>query len=297
MNIVAIDIGGTYIKTGLLTINGERLQLEKLNMPREDYRLVIPQLISHIEKYYANQFQGIGISSTGLVDPISQEIGMMSPLYEGFGKTLVKNLRDCFGVPVTVENDGNCALLAEKWIGKGQACTNLVMIVLGTSVGGALMINDQLVKGSHLMAGELGYMLFPTKEKPWEIWSIAGSTKTLVTQVSNQKGKILDGYEVIELYHQQDAQTQRHVAAFIEKLAVGCYNLQYILDPEKILIGGGISHNAFLLPALRQKIQEISGEIPSNIRIPSVEMCQFGNESNLIGACYYWLTQQKKQEG
>ena len=81
------------------------------------------------------------------------------------------------------------------------------------------------------------------------------------------------------------------VDRFIEKLAVACYNLQYILDPEIVLIGGGISESDFLLPLLEKKIQQIAAQIPSTVRLPNVACRQFGNESNLIGACYNWLLQ------
>ncbi|MGF2049569.1 ROK family protein, partial [Lactococcus lactis] len=75
----------------------------------------------------------MAISSTGLVDPRSQEIGMTSPLYEGFGKRLVRHLRSTYQCPVAAENDGNCALLAEKWLGHAQNCASFATIVLGTS--------------------------------------------------------------------------------------------------------------------------------------------------------------------
>jgi beta-glucoside kinase len=298
MKILAVDIGGTIVKTGLLNSHGERLQLGSFPMNKA-YSTVVQRLISHIDKEYPADFSGIAISSTGLVDPITQQIGMGSPLYEGFGKGLVSSLTDYYQKPVVAENDGNCALLAEKWLGRGQEATSFAVIVLGTSVGGGMMINNQLVRGKHFLAGEFGYMLFPeTGEKDWEIWSIAGATRTVVEQVARVKeDPDTDGYKVVQWYQQNDPAVSVLVDRFIEKLAVACYNLQYIFDPEIILIGGGISESDFLLPELTKKIKQIAGKIPSTVRLPQVETCQFGNESNLIGACYNWLQQTEESMG
>lgn len=296
MKIVAVDIGGTGVKTGLLQLNGEIMQSHDFKTPRENYALLTEQLIAHITKYYDRQFDGIAISSTGLVDPLTQEIGMSSPIYEPFGKKLVSTLYNHYHVPVSAENDGNCALLAEKWLGNGKNCQDLALIVLGTSVGGAVMLNNQLVRGKHLLAGEFGFMLFPvtSPHKKWEIWSITGATRSLVNEVACKKGiaaEKLDGHKVIKLYQAKDKSAVLAMEHFIEELAVACYNLQYILDPEKILIGGGISKAEVLLPLLQIKINELAAKIPSNVLIPKIENCAFFNQSNLLGACYDW--QQK----
>lgn len=300
MKLVAVDIGGTGVKTALVTMTGERLKSGQFPTPRHDYHLLPTQLISHIRETYQTDFVGIAVSSTGLVDPVTQEIGMSSPLYEGFGKNLVQTLKQTFCVPVSAENDGNCALLAEKWQGAGKACRNLAMVVLGTSVGGAVMVEEKLVRGAHLLGGEFGYMLMPVTEgaKRWEIWSITGATRSLVTNVAQEKQldpTTLDGFQVVELWEAGDEAAKKGVAKFIEELAVGCYNLQYILDPEKILIGGGISKAAFLLPQLEMKVAELASHIPSHVRSPKIEICHFGNEANLLGACYDW--QQKYRDG
>lgn len=291
--LVAVDIGGTGVKTGLLTQAGVSLASGHFPTPRHDYRLLTEMLIEHINKTYGNDFAGIAISSTGLVDPGTQEIGMSSPIYEPFGKELVRRLQAHYQVPVSAENDGNCALLAEKWQGAGQDCRDLAMVVLGTSVGGAVMIDEKLVRGSHLLGGEFGYMLTPVNQgaKRWEIWSITGATRSLVLDTALKKGldpADFDGRQVTELLAVGDKDAQEAVADFIEQLAVGCYNLQYVLDPQKILIGGGISKAEFLLPRLQEKITEIAGHIPSNVLLPDITICKFGNEANLLGAVYDW---------
>lgn len=293
MWILAIDIGGTAIKCGLVNSQGERRQLTQFPMNKE-YATVTQRICRHIDAFYAATFDGIAISSTGLVDPRSQEIGMTSPLYEGFGKRLVRHLRSTYQCPVAAENDGNCALLAEKWLGHAQNCASFATIVLGTSVGGGLMINHQLVRGKHLLAGEFGYMLFPTEMKDWELWSIAGSTRTLVEETAERIGDpTINGQRIDTLVQEQDPRCLPMVADFVDKLAAACYSLQYMIDPEIILIGGGISASRFLIPQVNARLAVIAEQIPSTVIVPNICACRFGNESNLLGACYNWLRKYK----
>lgn len=293
MDILTIDIGGTMIKSGVLDDKGTILKRSSFPMPIH-YHDLTSQLCKHIDTVYETNFSGIAISSTGLVHPQTQEIGIGSKIYESFGKELVKKLQGHYQLPVYAENDGNCALLAEKWLGNGKNCSDVATIVLGTSVGGALMINHQLVRGKHLLAGEIGYMLFPTEKKPWEIWSIVGSTRALVEEVSERKGEALDGFQVSALFEQGDVVAEASVKVFIEKIAVACYTLQYMIDPEKILIGGGISKSSFLITEVQKEIDKIAATIPSTVIIPTIEPCLFGNDSNLIGACYHFLSKHNR---
>lgn len=290
--VLGIDIGGTGIKMGLVK-GTEIFQPYQFPMPREDYRQ-LPQLLKKaITEKYQGAFSGIALSSTGIVNQKDRSIGWRSPLYEAFGKTLVADLEKTYGVFVSVENDGNCAALAENAYGAGKGCQSILTVVLGTSVGGAFVYEGKILRGAHNLAGEFGYLLFPDlPKKDWELWSIVGSTRALVENVAQRKSlpfKSLDGKKVTDLLEQHDATAAEEVAKFIEKLAVGCYSLQYAFDPEKILIGGGISKAPYLIPRLQEKILEIAEAIPSNVLIPEVAACAFGNESNLLGAYHHFL--------
>lgn len=294
--VLAVDIGGTGIKMGLVDTKGRTSRLHQFPTPRDDYRQLPEQLMAQIDAHYLEQFTGIAVSSTGIVNPKDRSIGWQSPLYDAFGTTLIAQLEaryDCF---VSVENDGNCAALAENWIGAGKDCRSIITIVLGTSVGGAVVVDGRILHGAHNIGGEFGYLLFPDPKKGWELWSLVGSTRALIEQLTEQKGLekgALTGHQITELLEQKDSVTESAVDSFIEKLAVGCYSLQYAIDPEKILIGGGISKAAYLLPRLQEKIAAIAAKIPSNVLLPQVEACRFGNESNLIGAAVDWWQKQE----
>ena len=191
MKILAVDIGGTMIKTGVVNSHGEKNTIRKLSDEIKDYSNCDRPIDFHIfDNDYPKRlfFSGIAISTTGLVDPVTQQIGMDSPLYEGFGNRMVSFLTDYYQNPSSRRMMANCALLAEKWLGRGRGASSFAVIVLGTSVGGGLMVDNQLIRGKHFLAGEFGYMLFPEVEKKdWEIWSIAGATRTLVEQVAAEK--------------------------------------------------------------------------------------------------------------
>ncbi len=292
MELLAIDIGGTGIKLGLVNQQGVVSFTSQIKTPRENYQSLPTLLMKEIDKTYEGKFTGIAISATGLSNLEKRTIGEGGPMYEAFGKTLLADLKNRYQCETIGENDGNCAVIAEAWLGNGQGYDNIVSVVLGTSVGGAIFKDGKIYPGSHRLAGEFGYFLIAGKDKPWEIWSIEGSTKGLIQKVAAEKGipfETITGYEVVEAYEHKDPQVVPHVERFCELLAVQCYNLQYAYDPEIILIGGGISSADFLLPKVEEKLNELKEMIPSTVILPKIQRCKFGNESNLIGAAKLWF--------
>lgn len=295
--ILTIDIGGTKIKTGLVDHQGKIVKKNEFATPRKDYSQFPSLLKEHIALHYKDAFYGIAFSATGICDLEKRTIGGGGPMYEAFGKTILNECSKIYQMPISAENDGNCAALAENWLGAGKGAQSICTIVLGTSVGGAIVVDQHILHGKHNLSGEFGYFLIAQEIKPYEIWSIVGSTRGLVQSVAKEKNiseRDLNGYKVLELMENKDPIAVQKVKRFIELLAVQCYNIQYAIDPEKILIGGGISTAPFLIPALKEEIKKIGEMIPSTVVLPEVDRCRFGNESNLIGAAYQWLQENRK---
>lgn len=293
MQLLAIDIGGTNVKLGLVDEHGQVTQKSQFPTLMTDLESFETRLFAHLENYTMEHINGIAISCTGLASQEKLTIGEGNPILEAFGKTLPWLLTTQYQVPVSVENDGNCSILAEHWLGAAKGYQNVISIVIGTSIGGAIILNNQLYKGNHLLAGEFGYSLFQQPNQQWEIWSIVGSTQGMV----NQFDLPTSGIEIFHQYHQRNPQAIQVVNEFVEKLAVQCYNLQYILDPDIILIGGGVSEEPSLIPLVENKINDIISNIPSNVIIPKIARCQFGNSANLIGASKHWLNCFDKNKG
>ncbi|MGX7031072.1 ROK family protein [Vagococcus zengguangii] len=293
MKLVLIDIGGTSVKTTMANELGNLGEVTSFLTPRADYRQMFSLLTEHLEQHYAmDEIEGIAISSMGIARG-DDTIGWRSPIYEAFGTTLVPELTNYYQVPVTIENDGNCAALCEYWLGNAQNCSSFATIVFGTSIGGAIIMDGKVIRGANRLAGEFGYFIEKDPEKQYEIWSISGSTVALVNKVKQANPQLemaeLDGKVIMELVSQQSPLVMPHYEVFIEQLAMNIYNLQYILDPEKILIGGGISASQQFIDDTNQKLQELTAAIPSNVIELAIEPCQFGNDANLLGALYCWL--------
>lgn len=285
MNLLAIDIGGTNVKLGIVSQKGNVHHTSSFSTQWSHLSTFTDRLFKHLKQYNFNSIDGIAISCTGLANQKNLSIGEGNTIFSVFGQSLPKQLSHHFSLPVSVENDGNCAILAEHWLGAAKGKSNVASIVIGTSIGGAIIINNQLYKGSHNLAGEFGYALIEEEENQWQIWSIIGSTQGLIEQFNQQ----YSGFEIFSLYRKGDFKVIQAVELFAERIAVQCYNLQYFLDPDLILIGGGISEEPLLMELIEQKLDSIIQKISSNVIKPTIKPCQFGNQANLIGAAKHWL--------
>lgn len=221
-------------------------------------------------------------------------IGGSSALDYIHGPNIKNDLQTRLGVDVELENDANCAALAEVWKGAASDVNDCCFIVSGTGIGGAVVKNKRIHKGQHLHGGEFGYMIadFNFETKEMETWSHVGSTVAVVRAVAKAKGvdvSTLDGREIFDHYH-EDSDYEKAVDKFYYVLANGIYNLQYAYDPEKIIIGGGISVRDDLLDEVNQRLDVIFAHFTHAKIRPVVLTCQYHNDANLLGALYHFLT-------
>lgn len=189
-----------------------------------------------------------------------------------------------------MENDGNCAGYAEVWAGAAKGSKDVLVMVIGTGIGGAVIKNGALHKGANLHGGEFGYMLLSTELKEDnDVWSRVASTVSLVEKVTKDKGidkDSLSGEKIFKMAESGDQACIRAIEEFYRILAVGIYNLQYVYDPEVILIGGGISAREDLIDKIDEKLDRILKSIPSGKIRPKIAVCKFRQNANLLGAVY-----------
>lgn len=291
MQILTMDIGGTSVKCALVDQYGTLSQPSYFETLMDDLGDFGQRLNRHLSKHYGeDKFVGIGISCTGIARPNALTIGEGNPIFKAFGQTLAKDLQRIYQVPVAVENDGNCSLLAEHWLGAGKGSRHLASIVIGTSIGGAVIIHDQIYHGHHYMAGEFGYGLLQKADDQWEIWANVGST----AQIYKKHDQARDGKSLMALYEKGDPLAQALLREMTQKVAVMAYNIQYFLDPEKILIGGGISESSHFIDLVKEALLKMSQQIDDTVRIPVIQASQFGNQAHLIGAAKHWLNTYMK---
>ncbi|MEH7097825.1 ROK family protein [Neobacillus vireti] len=290
---MVFDIGGTYIKYAVMDETAKKLKSGKLMTPKDGLEIFL-QTLQRIVEQYSDDFelQGIAVSSPGSVDVKTGFIGGASAIPYIHGVNMTGIIKERTGLQTTIENDANCAALAEGWLGAAKGTDYYICIVIGTGIGGSIVLNQSILRGASLHGGEFGYMIMgaPFQEPLQGTWSLVASTNALVEEV--KKGKLLgkgklDGEEVFRLAEEGDSIAQECLTEFYKRLAIGIYNLKYALDPEKILIGGGISKRREVIDGINHELKGLRNEI-STLAI-EVEACQFGNDANLIGALFHFL--------
>ncbi|PFN89787.1 sugar kinase [Bacillus thuringiensis] len=288
---IAFDIGGTQIKYGIVSEIGR--VLKRKTVATEIYlggEQIIQKLI-YVSKKIMNEhtITGIGISTTGIVDINKGIVTGGADHIPGYSTIpIIDRLQEILKVPVSIDNDVNCAAFGEKWNGSGREKENFIMLTLGTGIGGAIFIDGELYRGHSFSAGEWGNMLIEGKTFE-EVASISG----LIRLVRKYKGKgEWNGRTIFELYDKGDREVAQAVGIFFKHLAIGISNLAYIFNPETIIIGGGITDrgNEFLKEVKEEISKYLNQEIYNNCEI---ELAQNGNCAGMIGAIYHFLHHHK----
>lgn len=284
-NLAVIDIGGTSIKFGAW-VNDELITLGSEPTPDNiaSFYKILKHRVDEIKAAYAD-ISGVAISSPGAVNKEARQIDGASAIPYIHGFPIFEQLETLFDLPVSIENDANCAALAEVAKGAGKTNKNVLFLVLGTGIGGAIIIDGKIFHGGHLYGGEFGFMLV----NDHETLSEACSPVNLARKYNEITGEGLTGKEVFDLADQGNQIAYELREKMLKSLAVAIYNLQYSYDPEKFILGGGVSNNPRLLPLLKKKIHEVVASVPIAEIEPEVELCKFKSDANLYGAVVDFL--------
>ncbi|PGN53522.1 sugar kinase [Bacillus thuringiensis] len=288
---IAFDIGGTQIKYGIVSEIGRVLKRKTVATEIHLGGEQIIQKLIYVSKKIMNEhtIAGIGISTTGIVDINKGIVTGGADHIPGYSTIpIIDRLQEILKVPVSIDNDVNCAAFGEKWNGSGREKENFIMLTLGAGIGGAIFIDGELYRGHSFSAGEWGNMLIEGKTFE-EVASISG----LIRLVRKYKGKgEWNGRTIFELYDKGDREVAQAVGIFFKHLAIGISNLAYIFNPETIIIGGGITDrgNEFLKEVKEEVSKYLNQEIYNNCEI---ELAQNGNCAGMIGAIYHFLHHHK----
>ena len=287
---LGIDIGGTEIKYGIFDENGNEFIEESgsAKSVRDDLDKII-DILSRIIKS-AKEIDGVGISIPGGVDNENGVIieGGAIPVLAGVD--LIGILNEKTGFNVAIENDANCVVLAEKWIGNGKDCSSFVCMTIGTGIGGGMFINNKIHVGKNFFAGEFGYIIIEEFEDYNNIptLSFSSATEPLLKQVAlakEMKFKDINGLKVFEMIENGDEVVIEAYRKWLRKLCIGINNVGFSIDPEKFLIGGGVSGAQRLIPDIKEELRKINPYTESW----KIETCKHFNSSGKIGAVYNYL--------
>ncbi|WCG35506.1 ROK family protein [Companilactobacillus farciminis] len=280
-NLGLIDIGGTSIKLAVMQ-NQKLKKLPSIPTPKtlEEFYSVLNENVAKMKSEH--QIEGVGISSPGAVNKKTGVVEGASAIPYIHNFKIQQSLSDKFGLPVSMENDANCAALAELNSGAGKGVSSLLFLIIGTGVGGSVIINHQIWHGAHLFGGEFGYTLVDDKDILSNLATSVGVAKRY--NESSQPKTNYSGKEVFDLADQGDVRAQKEVQTMYYSLAKGIYNLQYSFDPELIVLGGAVSNNPHLIPEVNKEIEKIRKTVKIASIEPKLVACQYTDEANLRGA-------------
>lgn len=292
MTVVALDVGGTFIKFGFVK-DGEIIEKGEVSTPKDSAKKFYQTIADLVEKR-KDQITGIAISLPGFINPKTQVAVRAGALGYLTGNNIGQELRKylSFDVPISVENDANCAAIAEKMAGNAQDVHDFITVTLGTGVGGAIYINNQLLHGTSFSAGEFGMMVTDYSQHGFATLHEFASTRALCDEYARQKGYpvgTVEGYQVMS--ELDDPVVKKIVEDWSMRVAICLFNLIVTLNPQKILIGGGISKNKDILPLIKKSLAKISNSADFKAEIDD---CKFYNDAGLYGA--YWAFKNMESE-
>lgn len=306
-----IDIGGTFIKYSLADEQARKISGGKVPTPltnMDDLLAVIKGFAAPLQ----GQFVGCAISMPGRIDTkqgVAHTGGVLSSfLWE---QPFAAQMEELLGVPVTIANDGKCAAAAEGWTGALAGVENGLVLVLGTGIGGGILLNGKVLMGAHAAAGEVsGLVTDVARMEPDDfnltrvekfaeapLWAGLASATGLILEYARQKhlpegSPMPTGEEIFAAYNAGEPEAQQALKLFARRVAVGILSLQNVLDVERVAIGGGISAAEALLPAIQAELDWLFERCTVMPTVkPELVRCRYGNDANLIGALKLFFEQ------
>lgn len=282
--VIGVDLGGTAIKLGRFQDDGTCLQALTVPTPQPATpEAVLAAIVDAIDQVDPNQDAiAIGVGTPGPVDATGQIARVAINLAGWNDVPLGAWLKEKTGRPTVLANDANSAGLGEAWLGAGRSYQDLILLTLGTGVGGAIILNRELFVGRDGAAGELGLItLYP--DGPLCNSGNRGSLEqhTSVQAIRRRTGKEPD--ELGKLAQQGDPEALEFWQSYGRDLGIGLASLIYVLTPEAIVIGGGVSASAeFFFPAALAEIEQ--RVLPSSRQGLKLITAELGNQAGMVGA-------------
>ncbi|WGW13510.1 ROK family glucokinase [Saxibacter everestensis] len=303
---LGVDIGGTKIATGLVDPAGTLLKSSRKPTPADDPKALLEVLIAEI-RAFADEYpvESVGIAAAGFVNAARSTV-MFAPNIAWRDENLKEPVEQATGLPVVVENDANAAGWAEFQFGGGRDAEDLVLLTLGTGLGGAIIAEGELLRGGFGMAAELGHLrLVPNgilcgcgNRGCWEKYTsgsaLTASAQQLAAANSPEAERFraaigAEGDDITgELVSKAAAQGNREAAELLaglgEWLGVGIAQLAAVLDPSLVVIGGGLSEvGELLLKPARDALRE---HLPARAKRPelALSVATLGGDAGMIGA-------------
>lgn len=301
--VFGVDIGGTTVKIGLFSTEGELLDKWEITTRTDDGGAYI---LSDIAASIDNKLTEKGISKDevkgvgmGVPGPVKEDGTVIKCVNLGWGIfNAADELSGILGLPVKVGNDANMAALGEYWQGGGKGYSNVVLITLGTGVGGGIIINGKMIAGVNGAGGEIGHMTIDLDEsdvcncgKKGCLEQYASATGIVrlanrALQTSDKPSKLrevkyISAKEIFDAAKNGDNLALDLVEEHGRRLGLALSNVAEVVDPEVFVIGGGVSRAGdILLNATRKYYQEFAFHACKNTKF---ELATLGNDAGMYG--------------
>ncbi len=290
MRVLCFDIGGTNVKYGIIE-DGKFLEKGLFDTKAELGKAYLNNELISLGKWAKEKYQieGIGISCAGTVNFEKACIDIAPDALPNFSNWNFRELfKENLALDCIADNDVNCFAKAECVAGAAKDFDHFIVITVGTGIGGAIVMNDEIWRGKNYNAGEVGRMLIGNNK-----WENIASTSALIKEARRAGLDVNSGLELFKLYDEREELAIALVNRFYDLLGIGMANLVYVFNPEAIVVGGGISKREGLINALSHYM---NSHLPYGFRnTAQVVGATFKNDGGMLGAYYNFIDYQKEK--
>lgn len=314
MHYLGLDIGGTKVAAGVVTRDGavlSRVQEATADLRRGGDPLTeIVRLGRHaVREAGGGRVRGVGAALPGPVDRTGPRMLAAPTIPELTNVALEGPLREAFGCPVAGDNDANGCALAESMFGAGRGREHVVYLTVSTGIGGGVVIRGRLLRGARGTSAEFGHQVILPDGGPTCACGGRGCLETLAsgTAIAARARVLFGGNDeplealtaewVAERVHTGDERAVRLWTEVASYLGAGISNIINILDPDVVVLGGGVSTGAgeLLLAPVRRYVSERC--MPSLARDVSILEAQLGSEAGIVGAACLVMEMEAERDG
>lgn len=312
---LVFDVGGTFTKYALMTEDGEVIEKHKYPTVLRGEGADAQGFAASVEAMYRrfcqdnDDIEGIAMSLPGQIDVdhgIVYGGGALGYLDEVNVGDLIS--KSCDGIRVALENDGKCAALAEVWKGNAKDTKDACVLIIGTGVGGGVIMDRKVHRGNRMLAGEFSFFISSMRREQleglgrledtvslpdsFEKFSFLESSRSTAASLCHRAASLkgikyedMNGELIYRLAREGDKDMQELLEDIYFNIAKLCLTLYVAYDPDVILIGGGISAEPAFFEGIRTYVDRMKG-MAKIYRGINIDICKFRNDSNLIGAIF-----------
>uniref|UniRef100_N1ZXK4 ROK family protein n=1 Tax=Eubacterium plexicaudatum ASF492 TaxID=1235802 RepID=N1ZXK4_9FIRM len=285
---VCIDIGGTAVKYGLIGADG--MIISRGETPTEAEKggpSILEKAVTITDRFtQEHEIAGICVSTAGIVDTKKGMIRHAAPLIPQYTGTRIKEtMEQRFSVPCEVENDVNCAGLAEYLTGAGKDSDPMLMLTIGTGIGGCMVTGGHVFHGVSYSACEVGYMHMRGSD-----FQTLGSAGSLVKKTAERKQEPVEDWNGFRIFSEAKLGNSvciETIDELTDVLGLGIANLCYVLNPETVVLGGGImAQEDYLADRIRTALDTyLIDSIATHV---TIRFAKHRNDAGMLGAFYHF---------